>query len=330
MAVAFKMAAESNVRLTGDLVFAATADEEAGSRYGMGWLVQHRPDLVLTDYALTESGGGITVGDHHQQRITITTGQKGAAGRRIRLRGASGHGSMPYGLTGGVHLAADAIDRITKHRTNPVIPTEPWWRNLVTALGFDHELVSRLLDPATLDDALAETGELARVLHALTHLTISPNVVMSGTKANVIPGEAIIDLDIRLLAGQTAEDAERELSEILSGLPGEVLIEPGYEALAVETAQNDDLYRVLCEVIGEFVPGAEPLPMLTPGGNDARHYLVRGLPCYGFGMFSPEMDIASFRARFHGDNERIDVASVRIAAAAYLRIVHRLLACHRP
>lgn len=326
MAVAFKMLAESATRLRGDLVLAATADEEAGSRYGMGWLVANRPDLVLTDAALTESGGGIPLGSETSRRVTITTGQKGAAVRRVTLRGTSGHGSMPYGIVSGTMLAADVISRLAAHRTAPVIPTGDWWPGLLTSLELAPDLIERLCDPTTLDDALPETGEIARVLHALTHLTVSPNVVASGSKTNVIPGEATVDLDIRLLPGQTGEDADRELAAALHGLDAGFTIDAGHEAPALETDRDDPLYRVLCDVIDEFHPGAEPLPLLTPGGNDARHYLARGLPCYGFGMFSAEMDIATFRARFHGDDERIDVDSVHLAAAAYRRIAERFLA----
>ncbi|NKF32120.1 M20/M25/M40 family metallo-hydrolase, partial [Pseudomonas sp. BGM005] len=116
----------------------------------------------------------------------------------------------------------------------------------------------------TIDDALPETGEIARVLHALTHLTVSPNVVASGTKANVIPGDATIDLDIRLLPGQTGADADRELAAALQGFAGGFTIEAGHEARALETSRDDPLYDVLCEVIDEFHPGAGPLPLLTP------------------------------------------------------------------
>jgi len=50
-----------------DLVFLAVADEEAGSRLGMGWLVEHRPDVLDgIRYALNE--GGIT--EMKEERVT--------------------------------------------------------------------------------------------------------------------------------------------------------------------------------------------------------------------------------------------------------------------
>lgn len=325
MTVAFRMLAESGERLEGDLVLAATADEEAGSRYGMQWLVDHRPELVLTDAALTESGGGIPLGQSHVSHVTVTSGQKGAASRRIRVRGMSGHGSMPYGVVSGAHLAAEAVARLRSHATAPVVPAGGWWPALLEALGFSSDLVSRLSDERTLDAALPETGDIARVLHALTHLTLSPTVLAAGSSINVLPGEGTVDVDIRLLSGQTGVDADRELERALDGMPGSVSIEAGLEAPALETDLSDRLYGVLGTVIDEFYPGAQPVPLLTPGGNDARHYLRRGVPCYGFGMFSRAMDIAMFRARFHGDDERIDVESLRLAAAAYHRIAQEFL-----
>lgn len=325
MAVAFRILVQRVVRLDGDVVFAATADEEAGSRYGMRWLFENRPDLVRADFALTESGGGVVLGGG--QAVTITTGQKGSAGRRITVRGQTGHGSMPYGVHSGALLAAEVVARIAAHRAAPVIPQGDWWPDLLGALGFDDGLRARLSDAATLDAALEECGPLARLLHALTHMTFSPNVLRAGTKMNVIPSDGVIDVDIRLLPGQTDADADAELARVLSGLPGEVSIEPGpVSARPLQTARDDDLYRTLCEVIDEFYPGAAPLPLLTPGGNDARQYLSRGTPCYGFGLLSPEIDLAAFRSRFHGDNERIDARSVQLCTEAYLRIAERLLA----
>jgi acetylornithine deacetylase/succinyl-diaminopimelate desuccinylase-like protein len=50
-----------------DVVFLAVADEEAGSRWGMEWLVRHRPDtLAGIRYALNE--GGIT--EMMEERVT--------------------------------------------------------------------------------------------------------------------------------------------------------------------------------------------------------------------------------------------------------------------
>jgi acetylornithine deacetylase/succinyl-diaminopimelate desuccinylase-like protein len=330
MAVAFRIVAESvaagTEQLDGDLVFVGSADEEAGSRYGMGWLVTKRPDLVLTDYAITESGGGIPLGPPEDRQVTVTSGQKGAASRKIRVRGESGHGSMPYAITSGALLAAQVVERLASHRTAVTLPNDNTWPNLLRALGITGSLLERLLDPQTVDDALPETGQFARILHALSHLTMSPNVVSAGTKANVIPGEGVVDVDIRLLPGQTGDDADRELALALDSMPGTVTIESVHDVLAVATDCTDALFTTIAEVIGEFYPGARALPVLTPGGNDARHYLTRDRPCYGFGLFSEAMDFAEFRRRFHGDDERIDAKSVEMCAAGYVRIAQRLSA----
>lgn len=57
--VAFADIAKSGRMPEHDLVFLSTADEETGSRYGMQWLLAHRPDVFRNvKYGITE--GGIT------------------------------------------------------------------------------------------------------------------------------------------------------------------------------------------------------------------------------------------------------------------------------
>jgi acetylornithine deacetylase/succinyl-diaminopimelate desuccinylase-like protein len=47
----------SGVRSKRDVIFLATADEEADQRHGMEWLVDHRYDLIEAEAALSEGGG---------------------------------------------------------------------------------------------------------------------------------------------------------------------------------------------------------------------------------------------------------------------------------
>jgi acetylornithine deacetylase/succinyl-diaminopimelate desuccinylase-like protein len=57
--MAFLQVARSGRPPAHDLVFLATADEETGSRYGMQWLIAHRPDVLEgVKFGITE--GGIT------------------------------------------------------------------------------------------------------------------------------------------------------------------------------------------------------------------------------------------------------------------------------
>ena len=66
-------------------------------------------------------------------------------------------------------------------------------------------------------------------------------------------------------------------------------------------------------------PGAKLIPGLIVGGTDARFYRERGKVAYGAGLFSPEMDFASFGTRFHGNDERIDIRVARPVGQLLLR-----------
>ncbi len=56
MAVVFRRLAIGGFRPRGTLTFVAAADEEAGGLRGAGWLLQHRPDIAMAHYVVTETG----------------------------------------------------------------------------------------------------------------------------------------------------------------------------------------------------------------------------------------------------------------------------------
>jgi acetylornithine deacetylase/succinyl-diaminopimelate desuccinylase-like protein len=56
-AVAVATLAREGFEPAGDLIIAATADEEVGVDVGLSWLVRAHPDAVRADYCVNEGGG---------------------------------------------------------------------------------------------------------------------------------------------------------------------------------------------------------------------------------------------------------------------------------
>ena len=53
-ATAIATLAREGFQPAGDLVFAATADEEVGVDVGLSWLCKAHPDVIRTDYCVNE------------------------------------------------------------------------------------------------------------------------------------------------------------------------------------------------------------------------------------------------------------------------------------
>ena len=53
---------------------------------------------------------------------------------------------------------------------------------------------------------------MARLFHACTHTSIAPTIIRGGSKLNVVPDAVEIDLDIRIVPGETEEDVRRMLT----------------------------------------------------------------------------------------------------------------------
>jgi acetylornithine deacetylase/succinyl-diaminopimelate desuccinylase-like protein len=326
-AVATRQAAIEGRPLKGDLVFVGVADEEGGSRLGIEWLMQHRPELIDADYVLTESGGvpvGGTSGSPHA--VTVTVGEKGLARRRLLVRGTPGHGSAPWGSSNAGVIAAAAVTRLT--RFAPKAAIGDYWPRYVEALGLDPDVARRLTSEAEILGALPALGELAGYAHATTHTTISPNVIRAGDAINVIPGSASIDLDIRQLPGVSAETVDGYITEALGDLMEHIeivdIVGASFSPANV-SSMDTPLFEVLADVIDEAYPGAVPLPIIAAGGSDARFYRKLGKHAYGFSVLSPGWDYGRFRHLIHANDEHIDLDSVRRTARALGSVVRRFL-----
>ena len=328
MAVAFRHLAATGFRPRGDLIYFAVADEESGSAHGMQWMADHEPDAIRADYVLTENGG-LHSGPKEQPYISVNVGEKGVAWRRLRVRGTPGHGSTPFKADNALMTAAAVIQRIGGYRPPPRF--HELWTTKVETLGLDDATKRDLLDESRIDaflEALPLPGPGAH-LHACTHTTFSCNTIGGGgpsrMKTNVIPDCVDIGVDVRTLPGESHDDVTAHLKAALGDLyervDVEVIMDDPASISRVDSALWDSLERALAKPF----PAARPSPQLVVGFTDARIYRSMGAVAYGAGLFSPDLDPADFGRRFHGNDERIDVESLRLTTQLWLDVVHDLL-----
>ena len=188
------------------------------------------------------------------------------------------------------------------------------------------DVKAALLDPARIWGAIEQMpANAARGCHAQTHTTFSPNVVHGGQKTNTIPDVVDIDVDIRTVPGTTDDDVAQHLAEALGDMAQYVEISPLQSFLSTASSYDNPFWDVLERQAQVAYPGAQLQPGLIVGGTDARFYRSKGSVAYGAAMFSPSMTLASFGSRFHGNDERIDVASLALSTDYWVGIAQDLL-----
>jgi acetylornithine deacetylase/succinyl-diaminopimelate desuccinylase-like protein len=323
MAVAFKQLARSGFTPEGTLVYLAVADEEALGDHGANHLVEHHLDAVGADYVITESGG-IPLPSPAGLKLPVIVGEKGSSWGTLRIGGTPGHGSQPYRTDNALVTAAEVVRRLNEHRAETVI--HDTWRRFITSMGYPEEITGPLLSVDGLDDVLEHlpTG-MARQFHACTHTTFAPTVVHGGTKVNVIPDTVDLQVDVRTLPGQTAEDARSQLLEVLGDLADKVTWTPEKEDESSQSPTDTPLWDSLARVVQRWYPGAETVPFLTVGATDARFFRRRGSVAYGFGLFSEHLTFEDYGTMFHGDDERIDTASLGLSTELWQAVARDVL-----
>ena len=324
MAVAVRDLARRGFRPKGDLIYFAVADEESGSKHGAQWVADHAADAIRCDYVLTESGG-IHTGSPDAPFVGVNVGEKGVAWRKLRVRGTPGHGSAPFRSDNALVKAAAVIQRLAAYRPAPRF--HDLWRHEVESMGLDGETTRMLLDPAHVDDTLAAMPHagLARHLHACSHTTFSCNVIEGRMKTNTIPSAIDIGVDIRTLPGEDADDVEAHLVEALGSLAVEVEVEIIMNDPASISRIDNPMWDALQRSVNRPFPTARLSPQLVVGFTDARILRRMGSVAYGAGLFSPDVEASEFASRFHGNDERIDVESLRLTTQFWLDVVTDLM-----
>jgi len=328
-AVATARLAASGADFAGTVVYACTADEEEGSVGGARWLVEHRPDLVRTDYVINEGGGQFLERDGHRVYI-LESGEKGTAQFRLVVRGEAGHASVPLRHGNAVVAAARVVEALVAHELPVVIDGSS--SELVELLVDDPGLRARLRDPGEARAALADLArrdvQLADLIEPLYGFAFSPTIVHSNSVAvNVYPTRVELSVDCRMLAGHDEVEVAAEVLAALDGVDAEWELE--WAAPAVHgnaSPYPTPLAAAIRTVLERAVPGAELANSHSVGFTDSNWFRAAypGTVAYNFAPHIVE-GYDEVMPRCHNVDERIHVRDLAFQALFAEQVALELL-----
>ena len=292
----------------GDVVFAAVADEEAFGALGTRWLLDNEPDAMRADWVITETGG-TAIPSTGDTRLSVLAAEKGSWRVRLTVTGEPGHAAMPYGSVNALTVAADVCARLAGFSPDVII-TQPW-RDFVDG-AWDERIRPILTDPARVDAALPLLPPFAaKAVHALTRMTATATAITGSGSSNTIPGSVDVEIDVRVLPGQDVDDIDELLSSALGSLREHVAVQIRDGSAATASPVGTPLWHLMQRAARVQRPGAVLVPTMAPGVTDARFFRQLGATAYGFGMYSDRLPVDQIPAMVHGDDERVDVESLR-------------------
>jgi acetylornithine deacetylase/succinyl-diaminopimelate desuccinylase-like protein len=299
------------VKLKRDVIFTAVADEEAGCRFGSKWLVEHHPELIRAEYAVNEVGG-FSLDVENTTFYPIGVAQKGVCWFDIVATGTPGHGAMPHDDQAIDHvcLAAHKLssEPLPFHRTRIVAE---FVNQLAARQKFPKNLVLKSLLNENFSNAalkLIPDKAKARNFKAMLRHIATPTLLKAGYKENVIPGEASVTVDGRILPEHTVAEFLAEVQHLIG--PGyRIDVRHAEEPCEIEN-YDDTFFGLLKDSLKKHDPGCVPVPFLIPGYTDAAHYRKLGIKCYGFAPTKLPPDL-NFGQMYHGHDERIPVTAMR-------------------
>ena len=235
----------------------------------------------------------------------------------MRVRGRSGHASMPSIADNALVKAAPLIERLGAYKPEQkLIPEVEAMIETITG--------ERPSSPAqVLDSARAVSPLLAEMVEPLLSMTLSSTMASASLKRNVIPAICDITVDSRLLPGMTIDEQQAIVREVLGDGDYEL------ETLEAHGGTRSEIRTPLWDAVSSWVesidPAAKPAPVCVAGFTDS-HWFREAFGTVAYGFFpSRTMMIETAARLIHSADERVPVDDLELGVAFLRHAAQRLL-----
>lgn len=301
-----------------DIYFALSGEEEVMGPSARSIMERFRERGITPAFVLDE-GGDIMDGFFPGTDVPcamVGIGEKGAANLRFRVTGPGGHASTPP-KNSPLHRLCRAMTRIEKHP----FPRKPGraLEEMVNTMGpyckFSTRLLlsnRKLLWPFYLRWLRKQGG----MIDAAARTTFALTKAQGSQAGNVIPSEAEMFANLRLMYGWTQESVVAHLHRIIRDDAVEIIPEKGTDP-APDSELGEPFDRLKAAINATW-PQAVVSPYLMVACTDARHW--REI-CPHVYRFSAKYVTGEEKSTVHGNNERIRTINTENAVKFFFRLM---------
>lgn len=297
-------------------------DEEVGGTHGNKSIAKWIKEQGQRFEFVLDEGGGIfnDVPGLGQPAALIGIGEKGFLTVKLTVNlDDTGHSSIPPQET-AISILAEAIMRLQDEPFPARL--DGGAGDMLAFVGPEMPFANRLavsnrwlFEPLILEHLASRA-----VGNAAIRTTIAPTIIEGGFKDNVLPSEASVTLNLRLLRGDRINDAVDYLCEVVDDdrvTISEPLLGKEPSPLSSATSQS---FQMLHRTIKEVYPEVVVAPFVVVAGTDASHYDAARL-ANNIYRFAPWRLGQEEIKRIHGINERIPQADFEDMIRFYRRLL---------
>ena len=311
----------SGLALNRDVVFLATADEEAGGAYGAGWMVDNHPEVFEgAGLLINEGGSGYQANGKIIFGVEVT--QKVPVWLRLTAVDTPGHGSSPRS-TSSVTRIVEALNLVKENPFKARIIPEVERIFKSDSKSMDGELADKFFnikESIKQEGFLEELQEYSASRHALTRDTCSMTRMGGSSKINVIPPEAWAEIDCRILPDRPAEEFIETFNELVKDTGVKVEVIMAFTSAISPT--DSDLFKAIEEVTSDLYPNSSVVPSVSTGFTDSHFTRDLGIASYGFNPLIAKGDEFS---GVHGNDEKVNEAAFRQGVLDLKEIIQRVV-----
>ena len=249
----------------------------------------------------------------------IGIAEKGMLNVELKFTGNGGHSSSPKPHTPVGRLSAACV-RIENHpfkyRLSRV--SASMFDTLARYSNFGYKLIFAnlwLFGPVLSLIGKMSGGELNALIRTTCSFT-----QMEGSKGiNVIPPNATMCANLRLIPGETKASAEAYLKKQIKDKDIKLTVLEGEEPSPTSVASGDAWDKIVCAVKGTW-DNTIVSPYLMFACSDAKHWSRVSDKVY---RFSAMALTSGERATIHGNDEKIPLDTIRKSVEFYLRLMRK-------
>jgi succinyl-diaminopimelate desuccinylase len=242
--------------LVGRLALTCVSEEETGGTWGTKWLIETYPGEFRGDCVLN--------GEPSVPNM-IRFGEKGTLRLVFEIDTPGAHAAYTHQSANAIRIAADLIRDLY---------------GLKDMCFEQDEAVRRAIEAS---GPAIDRGLGAGASGILNRVTVSPGVIGGGLKINMLPGRCRIEVDIRLPVGLNHAAIMAQVERIVARHPAARTTPVWTHSSEPSVCDPEhEMVEILKRTVREL-GREEPVPAVSLGATDAKHWRHHGVPAYVYG-----------------------------------------------